>query len=151
MVITINGSSLVRDATIWLRDILISGISDPISGNRQTDARFVMTSFPQRPVDYPLITVKCNLGGDNPIGIGTESRLTPVNWEIRVWSKSVTQKDKLADSIYSYLRNYQLDASESVSQGLFNFRITQMFDVDEPGKDGMKSKIIEGKYLFICA
>lgn len=149
MVIIINGSCLVHDCTVWMRDILISGITDPISGNRNSDSRFVMTSYPQRPVNYPYITVKCNLLGDSPMGIGTESKQVPVSFEIRVWSKSVTQKDKLADNVYSYLRQYQLDANESVSQGLFGFRMTQMFDVDEPGKDGDKTKVINGRYNFI--
>ena len=48
-------STAIHDITVLLRDLLLAQLTDPVShtGNQ----KFVMTSYPQRPVKYPIVTV----------------------------------------------------------------------------------------------
>ena len=146
----INGSAIVHDSTIFLRDTLLNNVTDPISGARSSNSRFVMSSYPERPAEYPMITVKANINGDAMLGISSESRQVGISFETRIWARNQKEKDEIADDVYDTLRTYQLDTNESVANGLYGFRIVNMFDLDEAGKGAPKSKVIEGRYFVIA-
>src|SRR3990167_3487467 len=102
MVVGVNNP--IHDTAVWLRDSLLSSVTDHISASRPTRSKFVVTNHPQRDVFYPLITVKVFMNGDRTAGVGTEGRITNIGFEIRIWSKSVKEKDELADATYTALR-----------------------------------------------
>ena len=134
---------------MYIRDLLINGITDPSSTSRPSDSKFCMTSFPQRTVHYPLITVEQLNFRDVQLGISTQQSIIEIGMEINIWSKSTKQRDQLADNVYNTLRTNQLTGSSSVTQGLFDFKITNIFNLDEEGKEGIHRKVIELKYTFL--
>lgn len=145
----IDTTKIVHDSTLWIRD-KVGTITDPMSGKRVTNSTFVMTTFPDRPVTYPVITVKCRLGADRPAGIATEARFVALIFEITIWSKSVKERDTLSDSVYDKLRTVTHDSDGSAASGLYDFRVSDAFDIDEEGAAGLHRKVIKGNYRVIA-
>ena len=127
---------------------------DPISSSRTSDEKFVMTSYPQRPVKYPIITIKDNgIAATERLGMQSESFIVKIPIEVRIWAKSVTQKDKLFDKTFEVLRTNQFPAGSAGTSSyndLHDFRMDGALNVDEPGEGGIKSKIINLSYIFIA-
>lgn len=152
--VEINSSRIVKDVTVKLRQILSSGITDPSAAKRDADSRFVMTSFPERPTEYPFMTVRCNLGPGDRLGISSEGIYIPVNVFVDVFAKNVRDKDELAGSVFNVLRvsQYGVDAttgSGTVVADLYDFTFVGMTDMDEPGKEGIHRKIVECQYKWV--
>ncbi len=146
----INTATFLGDAVIYIRDDLLTNISDPIthSGN----SKFVMTSFPRRNVVFPLITVKSR--GFNMIqrgGLASTVTINRLGIEIRVWARNVKERDELSQSVLNRLRSIQRIASTgSLAVGLHDFTITSVIDIDElGGEQAIRSKLMQIEYLVI--
>lgn len=139
--------TIVGDVLYFLKTLLSNNITDPITSRGNTSS-FIMTSFPEREVKYPLITI--TVANTNAIRAGMQSTRMDVelDLEIRVWSKSVTQSDKLGQQILDLLSDKQFVAGGSVQNDFHNFAITAFNRVDTPGDEGTKSRIITIKYQF---
>lgn len=146
----INGSTIITDTTIFLRDMLASGITDPIT--RATNERFIMTSYPERPATYPLITVVPQGPADiRRLGFQSEEHYVKLPYEIRIWARSQRQKEQLTEQVYTWLRTNQFSGTYATTdQSLWGFRLDGTTIVDEPGKDGVKSFILNIQYNFIA-
>lgn len=150
-VTSVTGSAFLADTTILIRDKLRENISDPISGERPFTEKFVLTEYPQRSVTYPIITV-VDRGVSQPkrLGMGSEGTVLNITLEIRIWARNVKERDELFDNVYNYLKNNQLDdATGLVAANLHGFTMTSAINVNESGQAGIKSKIMEVKFLFI--
>ncbi len=148
----VNSTTFLADAVNLIRNKLKNNIADPISTIRPANERFCMTSYPQRPVTYPLITI-VDRGITQPqrLGMGSESTSIILTLEIRTWARNVKERDELFDSIYTYLRQNQLDSDEGlVSANLSGFTMTSAINISEPGQEGIKSKVMEVNFLIIC-
>jgi hypothetical protein len=143
----VNRSTIFTDVLSFIKSDLISNITDPISGSRKTNSKFVMTSYPQREVDYPLITLKMiNMDGRRA-GMQTEAIDISFNLEIRVWARNEKEKDNISQQVIDRLASIQFTASTgSIAADIHDFRLLSATEVDEDGETGIKSRIIEVSY-----
>lgn len=151
---TVASSTFIADTLILLRDKLRSNITDPISSTRPSTEKFVMTSYPDRAVRYPLITLKLqNVAGPNRLGMQSELMTVTLPVEIRVWARNEKEKDELSQQVIEYLRGNQLDSGGTIEANLHDFRILSAVDVpeasNEDGKPSPKSRVISVAYFFI--
>lgn len=143
-----NRKTLFRDILFFLKDQLSTNIVDPIT-NRGTSSKFIMTSYPEREVKYPLITLEITNIEESRAGMQTTAMDIGLSLEIRIWSKSVAQSDKLSQEILDLLANIQFQASSgSIANDFHDFNVGSVVRVDEPGKGATKSRIIQLNYSF---
>ncbi|MEK6885279.1 MAG: hypothetical protein AABY22_36950 [Nanoarchaeota archaeon] len=150
---TISNPSIISDAIIRIRSLLSSGLSDPGSPRAGTE-QFILTSWPERSVKYPIITLDATMGVMERLGMQSEGAVVPVNFVINVFSKNVKQRDQLAGSVFNLLRTSQYDidgttGSGTVLERLYDFRLANITSLDETGKEGLHRKIIDCQYKFI--
>lgn len=146
----INTSTFLSDTVIFIRDELRDNITDPIVASRVGNEQFVMTSYPQRDVKYPIITVQ-NTDISTPVRMGMQSELhfTSLPLEIRVWARNTKEKDLLTQDVINQLRGIELDNDGTVNASLFGFEVLSAVNVDEPGEGGVRSKVIAVQYKII--
>jgi len=150
----INSISLIRDTVLWARDVISGAIVDPIadrqrqSGDTGSNARFIMTAFPERPVVHPFITVQDIGMSDRNLGASTEDSNVQIQLQVDVWSKQKGQCDGLAGSVYYALRSNSLDAA--TTSGLFDFRLLSTRNLDEQGKGGLHRKSMDFALNYIA-
>lgn len=147
---TVVGSlSFVRDATLIVRDI-VDNVTDPIASVRSGRDRFVMTSYPNRPVKYPIITIRsANVSDSRRLGLQSEQTLVTLPFEVRIWARKESERDGLVGSVYSQLRLAQLNPG-TIGSALFGFQLNSSINVDETvGEQAIKSKVLEIQYQFI--
>lgn len=144
-------STFLADAVNLIRDKLKNNIDDPLANVRPTNERFVYTSYPKRATTYPIITV-VDRGISHPkrLGMGSEGTLINLTLEIRIWARNVKERDELFDKVHDYLRTNQLDDDGLVDANLDNFQMTSAINISEDGEEGIKSKIMEVRFLFVC-
>ena len=146
---SIGSNTVLHDVVVYIKSIL-QGITDPIVGSRSTSSKFVMTSFPLRGAEYPLITIECGMNNGRGMGMATEAMEFRNLLRITIWSKSTKQRDELCDSVISTLRNAQLGTG-TISENLYDFIVINAFDLSEDaGQEKIHRKIIEVSYKFIA-
>ena len=144
-----NRSTLYRDLLFFLKGRISANVTDPIASARGSSSAIVMTSYPEREVKYPLITLEITNTTEARAGMQTTAMDINLTAEIRIWTKSVAQSDKLAQEILDDLANIQFTASTgSVANDFHDFNIGSVVRVDEPGEGGTKSRIIQLNYSF---
>lgn len=149
----ITSSGLLSNVILFIRDRLRSNITDPLSASRASNQKFVMTSYPMRDTVYPIITVRGEIEGDRKLGQSSESALVSIGIEVRIWARNEKEKNNLTDSVYDYLRcNQYPTATDNTSTNvqLWDFGIDFAKDLDDPGQDGVKSKIMKYRYVFVA-
>ncbi len=141
---SVSSSTFVADTVNYIRDRLKAQTFTGV-GTR------VYTSYPKVGVIYPMITV-VDSGISQPIRLGMQSEGTVITLplEIRIWAKNVKSRDELFDAVYDYLRTNQFSGDDITGANLHDFRLNSVVNVDEPGEAGIKSKVMEVQYLFIC-
>ena len=146
----ISNDNFISESIIWIRNRLLSVVVDPIKDTRiRNKEKFVLTSYPQRPVGYPIITVQQIGANSRNLGMQSEEQLFEIRYEIRIWARNISEKDKLSEEVLNALKNYQTDTAGSNAQGIYGFRLNSMVNVDEPGEGNPKSKILEITYIYI--
>ena len=151
----VASATLVADSVKLIRDDLSTNITDPISAARTGRERFVMTSYPSRPVKYPVITVRAmNVAEVKRLGMSAEQMMVSIPLEIRVWARNEREKDELTEQIYARLRVNQLGAGSTTTNSLFDQKWLSSVNVDEAdenGQGGVKSRVMEFEYKFLTA
>ncbi len=143
----VESATFIRDVLFFVKNELLN-ISDPLTG-RSTQSRFVMTSYPQRLVQYPLITIKLTHQEAAPAGMQVNAMDVLVNIEVRIWGRNQKEKDELANDCYKRLRDVQFTATTgSIAKSLHDFRLLSSTELDEPGEDQPKSRILNIQYKF---
>lgn len=143
----ISASTMVADSVKFIRDLISTNITDPLSPNRPANSKFLLTSYPSRPSKYPLITVKLIRQETIQRYSGSQNQLVLVNLEIRVWARAMKEKDELGDEVVDTLRTNQTAANGTVDERLFAFDFRVIGDVDEDGHGNPKSRIYEASYF----
>lgn len=142
-------STIYSDLLLFLKEQLNENITDPIEATRGNSSKFVMTSYPEREVKYPLVTLEITDTAESRAGMQTTAMDINLTVEIRVWSKSVAQSDKLTQEILNFLANNQFTgALGSIDNDFHDFNVGSVIRVDDPGKGGTKSRIIQLNYSF---
>jgi len=140
--------TIIKDILSFLKNELSTNITDPLA-NRGNSSKFIMTSYPEREVKYPLITLEVNDIQEARAGMQTAAMDISLVIEMRIWSKSVTQSDKLTQEILDRLATIQFNAEDgSIDNDFHDFNIGSVLRVDEPGKGATKSRIIQLSYRF---
>lgn len=138
---SVRSSTFIADLVVFLRNKLKTNI---------TAVNFrVYTSFPQRNVIYPMITVT-DLGSrqEGKLGMGSEGTIIRLGVEIRIWARNVKERDEIFDDVYDYLRDNQLTGDDITGANLHDFSMDSVVNVSEPD---VKSKVMEVTYLFVCS
>ena len=142
-----TNATFLSDTIKFIRDDLDNNITDPISSSRSGRERFVMTSYPSRPVKYPIITVRAaNIKMVNRLGMQSESVWMSVPIEIRVWARDQKEKDELTEQVFIRLKDNQFGANSTTDFELHDFILNSSIEVDEDGKGNPKSRIMEYEY-----
>jgi len=142
---SVSSSTFLADAIILIRNNLKTNISNVNSR--------VYTSYPKVNVVYPMITV-IDKGITQPqrLGMQSEGTAITITLEIRIWANNVKERDELFDSTYDWLRTNQFGGSSALTDAeLHDFTLSSAVNVDEPGDAGIKSKVMEVRFLFICS
>jgi len=142
-----NRSTLLTDVFSFIKTAL-AGITDPIASSRGSTSSFIMTSYPQREVKYPLITIKCSNFVAPRSGMQTTAQDMRLNLELRIWARNEKEKDSLFIQVQNALADAQFTGSGSVANSLHNFDVLSGIEIDEPGEQGIKSRILQIKYNF---
>jgi len=140
--------TLIADILSFLKNELSENIVDPISSSRGNSSKFIMTSYPEREVKYPLITLEVNNIEESRAGMQTTAMDINLTISLRIWSKSVAQSDKLTQNILDHLADIQFTNNGSTDNEFHDFNIGSVVRVDEPGKGATKSRIIQLSYRF---
>ncbi len=144
---SVRNSTFIADTVNFIRDKLNSNITDPLSGKRPGSDRFVRTSYPKRPVNYPIITiVDAGTSQEVRLGMRSEGTALRVPVEIRIWARNIKERDELFDEVYQYLRTNQFSGDNINGANLHDFGMSSAVNV--PGEKE-QSKVIEVSYLFI--
>ena len=144
MVVT---TRFIQDIVLFVRNLLRTNLTDPItrSGNEQ----FIVTAYPKRPVNYPIITVKqINLRSPRRSGMQSELRWTEIELEVRIWARNEIERDKLTQDTFNVLRNNEFGSGSSNDESLHDLQINSGVNVDESGVQGNKSKVFTISYKF---
>ncbi len=145
-------TNLVSDVLFFIKNDLSSNIIDPISIGRATNSKFIMTSYPQRAVQYPLVTIKISDIVGLRAGMQTTNQDFLLTLEVRVWARNEKEKEELYTKIINRLANIQFTATTgSIANDLFNFNITSSVEVDSEGESNaqvIKSRIAQITYNF---
>ena len=107
-----------------------------------------MTSYPQRETKYPLITIKCTNFEAPRSGMQTTAQDIKLTIEIRIWARNEKEKDTLFMGVQNALDSAQFTTDGSVSNDFHNFNVIYGIEIDEPGEQGIKSRILQLKYEF---
>ena len=149
---TVESGTFIKDILFFVKNDLSSNITDPITATRNSQSKFVMTSYPQRLAQYPLITVKLTNYRATSAGMQTTTMDVVAQIEIRVWARNQKEKDSLANDCYKRLRDIQFTATTgSVANYLYDFELLSAVEVDEDGEDQPKSRVISIQYKFFNA
>lgn len=141
-------STILRDVLFFVKDDLENNVTDPISAARSNTSKFVMTSFPQRKVEYPLITIKATNIQALRSGMQTTAQDITITLEIRIWAKNQKDKDTIYTDVLNRLANIQFTASGSIDNDFHDHNVLSSVEVDEEGDGGVKSRILQLQYSF---
>ena len=145
----VQASTLMRDILFFLKNDFNSNITDPISAARSGSSAFTMTSYPQRDVQYPLVTIKVTNVEASRAGMQTSNMDYVVTVEIRVWARNQREKDTIYNEVLERLRTIQFTSSiGSVDNNLHDFNALSAVEVDEDGAGKPKSRVFEVQYRF---
>lgn len=112
-----------------------------------------MTSYPSRTSTYPLITIKDNgITAVNKLGFQSESFMMKIPIEIKIWARSVAERDKLFDRTFEVLRTNQFPVGTSGTSAyadLHDFKLDSVMNMDLSGENSIKSKIINISYMYV--
>lgn len=149
-VTTVGSDTFIADTVKLIRDFLRTNLTDPISSTRQTNSKFVMTSYPQRPATYPIVTVRVINSDTTRLGLQSTHMRVNMSIEIRVWAKSEKQKDTISQQVVTKLRDNQFASSgPAVEQNLHQLTLQSSVNVDEEGEAGIKSRVHTYGYFAI--
>ena len=148
---SVAGTTFLADTINLIRNKLLTNITDPLVSSRPGTEKFVLTAYPQRAVTYPIITVvDRNISQVQRLGMGSEGTYLTIALEVRIWARNVKERDELFDLVYNYLKDNQLDAGTGlIASNLTGFTMTSALNISEEGEAGIKSKVIEFRFMFI--
>jgi len=146
----INSSSCLSDTILYIRDFLKTNLVDPNALKRTLTEGWIFTSYPKENVTYPIITV-IDDGSGTIKRLGMQSILQSYSFtiQIRIWARNMKEKDSLFNQVFEQLRTHQFLSGGSREAGIHDFKIDSVVNVDEEGEQGIKSKIIRVKYMYI--
>ena len=144
----ITTSSFIKDVVIFLRNLLRTNITDPLS--RSSGIGFVMTAFPKRNTEYPIITVRVVDSVSEKLGMQSELHQVSMVIEIEVFARNSKESDSLAQDAVNVLRSNQYGTDSTDVEEIHGFELTAMVPVIETqGDNTIHRKILTFNYRVI--
>ena len=144
----VESGTFIRDILFFIKTDFLSNITDPESTKRSNNSKFIMTSYPQRLAEYPIITIKVTNYSATRAGMQTTAMDVVMFIEIRVWARNQKEKDELANDCYKRLRDIQFTSGGSRENYLYDYGLLSAIEVDEPGDNQPKSRVLSIQYKF---
>jgi hypothetical protein len=142
----VQTATFASDMILFLRDYLRDNITDPLGRTKG----FVMTSYPKRDVQYPIITCKITNINSQKLGISSETSLINMDMEVRAWTKESKQAETLTQDIINTLRTAQFGTGGTSEDQMFGFRLNNVNSiVESEGDNSIHSKILSFNYKTI--
>jgi len=141
----VDQSTFIRDTLFYIKNDLSSNITDPISAKRTGSSKFIMTSYPERTVQYPLITINITNFEARRVAMQSDAMDMEMNLEIRIWARNTKERDELFTDVFNRLRKIQFTGTGTVSSNLHDFNMPSCVEVSE---EKIKSKIMQVTYRF---
>lgn len=134
------GSQALKQVNLTVRDGLRAGLNDPLSRG----GLMVVTSYPQRPVRYPVVTVRTESVGLNYYGLQNSDGFQSFITYVVIYSNSLKEADILADEVITIVGTARFNVSTQALQ-IFDIGIVGVSDSfkDEDGKRRVYIKTIE--------
>lgn len=143
----INSATFISDIVLFVREKLRTDLTDPLSSRT---GKFIMTSYPKRVTEYPIITVKVTSIDTIKLGMQSELTWTTVDLEIRVWAKNAKQSDTLTANVINSLRQAQFGVDSTTDEEMFGFNLSSTVPVVEELNDTtIHSKVMTFTYKNI--
>jgi len=146
----VSGNSFLRDSLEIIKTDLARNVSDPAESKRiNNNSKFIHTSYPQRSVIYPIITIDHVSTDFSRAGMQTTNMDGTLNMELRIWAKDVKQRDDLFNDVVNRLQSIQFSStSGTVNNGMHDFNILSAVNIDVPGDAAPHSKVMEVQYKY---
>ncbi len=148
----VTRTNIVSDILLFIKKDLQNNIQDPISNTRSKNSKFIMTSFPQRAVQYPLVTLKITNIERLRAGMQTTLQDITITMEIRIWARNEKEKETIYQQVSRRLADIQFtDSTGSTANNLHDWTELSANEIDEPGEAGaatIKSRVLQGSYTF---
>lgn len=144
-------ATFLRDIIIFIRNNLRTNITDPIS--RTSGVGFVMTAYPKRETQYPIITVKTTNLDTQKLGMQSETVWINLDLEIRTWSKNAKESDDLTQDVINQLRSIQYGTNGTDEEQIYGFQLTSCVPIveTEEGDNTIHSKVCTFRYSAILS
>ena len=139
----------MSDVFYYLKNDFNTNITDPLSSARNSKSKFVLTEYPGRMVNYPVITLK--IANVNAVRAGMQTTAIDMDLmvEIRIWARNVKERDTIFQQVVNRLKDIQYtDSTGTQAAGLHNLRILGTNEINEDGINTPKSKIINVRYSY---
>ena len=145
MTVGINGSNLISKGTLFIRDLILDNVTDPISGTRQSNSKFCTTSWPGRITNYPIITIEQTNMTEGVLGHSSNDTLRIPEFTINVFSLNVKQRDGITGSILQLFRTNQHATTGSgfIENSLYAYSLKNCFNMPDPSDKRIRRKVIE--------
>lgn len=148
----VSTDTILSGSIIYIRDQLRTNITDPLS--RTNGVGFVMTAYPKRKTDFPVITVrKQNFDFGERLGMQTEAFYATVMLEIRIFARNEKERDNLSEQVMTYLNSNQFPyttSNTSTQVDLHDFRVVNCVNIDEmTSEGGVLTSSISVTYRFL--
>jgi hypothetical protein len=142
----IASSTFIQDVILFLRNYVRTNVNDPLS----RASGFVMTAYPKRSVQYPIITVKLTNTKSTKLGISSEVSLMDMDIEVRTWSRNAIESDTLTQNVINTLKNAQFGTGGTSESEIFNFKLNSVNPiVESDGINTIHSKVCNFTYKTI--
>jgi hypothetical protein len=142
MVVTTG--SFLSDSILFLRNVLCSNVSDPLTSRTGS---FIFTSYPKSNTVYPIITIKNTGIATQKLGMSSETSLSKMKYEVKVFSKNSKECDNLTQNIINVLRTNQFGTNSTNEEQVFGFNIDSVVPiVSEDGINTIHQKAITFTY-----
>lgn len=145
----VSSSTFMSDTFYFIKTSLLTAITDPLAGSRIGNEGFIMTAYPKRPVNYPIITLRIIDTPTIRAGMQTTAVDTTLRMEARIWARNTKERDVLFQQLLNGLKNIQYTAGTgSQVNGLHNFTVLSSIEINEDGDNTPKSRLAVIQYTY---
>lgn len=135
----VRSTNILEDTVTKIATFLRNNVTDPIAATR-AQTRWVFTSYPERNIEYPIVTITQAAERDEHISIGSEYKAAYITLRIEVWSHFTDERDQVWDDIYDEFRTHYTTADANGDKitglGLHDMIITNCLDIDTEAPTG---------------
>lgn len=143
---TVSSATFISDIVLFLKNYLKDNISDPLA----RDKGFVMTSYPKRETNYPLITIRATNISSRKLGMRSNISFCSFDVEVRIWARDSKESDTITQEVIDSLRQAQYATSGTNEFELFDFKLGSTNSIVEENNEAtIHSKVCTYNYKVV--